>query len=510
MQGTIEIPGFPSRSAEKGLPWEGGEGVPRAYLRQLHGHAILRDLVHAFRRSHHREYLDHALSIVDDWIRSNPREQPANRMAWHDETTAMRTQSWLLLREAVRGADRRAAFPFDAALAGHAALLASDSFHTTGTNHGMFQDEALLTYACLVPEDENSGAYFDLATRRLLEYFDLMVTPDGVHREHSPAYHNLIAAKISRMARFYASARENETAARLVVLRRRMARYATHVIKPDGEFPLVSDTFESAHPKPKLFQDEEYRWAASRGRRGRRPTETNVVFPDGGYAIFRSSWTRDGSGTYVHFTAAYHSDYHKHSDDLSVWLYHAGDLLTEAGPNGYDYDDPYTAYGYSAHAHNTLLIDGESLPRVDEQSHAVGITDWDVDTETPWATGRNGRFEDSVHTRTVRFEPRENRVVVQDAIESASEHRFTFLWNCAPGVEPEIADGSVILWRDGQEAASMSFDSPQSGDVRRVRGDIEAQRGFRLGGGEPVPVWVLEIDVDPTTSCTMTHVIQLR
>ncbi|MDX1621494.1 MAG: heparinase II/III family protein [Nitriliruptorales bacterium] len=511
MAGTLHIPGFDTKKAPGGkIDWSGSDEPPRAYLRQLHGHAMLRDFAHAHRRTGQRDLLDFAVGIVRDWLQRNPREQPANRMAWHDEATAMRVQSWLLLREELLAVGHGAAKQITHALNDHAALLASEEFHTTGTNHGMFQDESLLTYASLVPEDPLSSSYFELATSRLDAYFDLIVTSDGVHREHAPSYHNLIAGKIKRMATFYEEAGEDETAQQLQTLQRSMSRYATHVIKPDASFPLVSDTFERVRPKPDLFDDDEYLWAASRGQDGVPPRERQVVFPDGGYAIFRNRWSADGNATYIHFTAAYHTDYHKHSDDLSVWLYHNGDLLTEAGPNGYDYDNPFTAYGYSAHAHNTLLVDGESLPRVDDQSDEVHLVAWDVDGPEPWATGRNARFDDLVHERTVRFDPEALHLEVHDLIEGVSAHRYTLLWNCAPGVEPHISEGTVILQRDGEKAATITLESPEPVKLNRVYGDIDARRGFRLGGGDPTPTWVVEIEVESVDELSLTHTIALQ
>lgn len=510
IEGTVSVPGFADVQLEDGrLPWETLDGLPRAHLRQLHGHAVLRDLVHAHRRTQDKAFLAAAVELVEDWIAANPWEAPSDRMAWHDETTAMRVKSWLLLREELLGTDHPWVGQLEAALIEHAELLADDLFHTSGTNHGMFQDEALVTYASLVPQDTSSKTYFMLGTRRLLEYLDLIVTSDGVHREHSPSYHSLIAGKVKRLAMFYADAGEQRTSEHLGEMCARMERYATHVIKPDGSFPLVGDTFSNASPNPGLFESPAYRWAATRGQDGARPSERNVVFPDSGYAIFRDAWRQDGGGTYVHFTAAYHTDYHKHTDDLSVWVYHDGDLLTEAGPNGYDYADPYTIYGYSAHAHNTLLIDGESLPRVDDRTDEVRLVSWDLDGEPARATGRNGRFDAVVHVRTVEVFESAPRIVVHDHVTSETEHLYTFLWNCAPGVVPEQTADGIILRRDGRAVASLTTGGAPI-ETRLHHGDIEARRGFRLGGGPPEPTWTIELVVPNAQGCNLTHEIVLQ
>ena len=122
---------------------------------------------------------------------------------------------------------------------------------------------------------------------------------------------------------------EPDTAAELRGVHARMLDYAVHVIQPDGTWPLVSDTFDSDRIQISLWDDEHYRFAASAGRRGLAPLATVAVFPEAGYAIFRNRWSQDGMGTYLHLAAAYHASYYKHADDLSVWLYHNGPLLTE-------------------------------------------------------------------------------------------------------------------------------------------------------------------------------------
>jgi hypothetical protein len=129
-----------------GVPWGGWEeGTTTSDLRLLHSLLIVHDLVEVGRT----EDLDRAVEHVDDWADANPRERARHRMAWHDETTARRDhradpapRRWLERRprirtdSAVNGLERR--------LADHLALLLEDDFHSTGTNHGMFQDRAAL------------------------------------------------------------------------------------------------------------------------------------------------------------------------------------------------------------------------------------------------------------------------------------------------------------------------------------------------------------------------------
>src|SRR5690606_22503829 len=128
-----------------------------------------------------------------------------------------------------------------------------------------------------------------------------------------------------------------------------MAKYATHVIKPDGKWPLIADTYASNKPLSSMWIDNPYyQYAVTNSKTGEMPLKTNVIFSEAGYAIFRDKWSNNSEGTYVFFTAAYHTSYHKHSDDLSLWIYNDEDIITEAGPYSYTMSDPTTQYAYSS------------------------------------------------------------------------------------------------------------------------------------------------------------------
>src|SRR5699024_1875773 len=85
-----------------------------------------------------------------------------------------------------------------------------------------------------------------------------------------------------------------------------------------------------------VYKSSEYQYAVTQGLLGNTPRLNSLVAADTGVAIFREDW-EDPSSVYIYFSAAYNSDYHKHSDELSVYLVHRGiEILREAGPNGYE------------------------------------------------------------------------------------------------------------------------------------------------------------------------------
>jgi hypothetical protein len=481
-----------------GVPWGGWEeGTTTSELRLLHSLLIVHDLVEVGRT----EDLDRAVELVRDWAAANPREAPADPMAWHDETTARRTSALVRLHDGL--AEREAEDPDGQRRAGlreliadHLALLLDDDFHSTGTNHGMFQDRAALAAAEYLRLREGASQLTDrgwtIARERLLDYYRDFVSGDGVHLEHAPAYHQLIAAAARRDGGFFADLGDEEAAEVLADLHAGMVGYATHVIQPDGTWPLVSDTFGDDAPQVSLWDDPGYRYAATGGAEGRAPDELAVVYEDADYVIMRDRWTDDGRATYLHFTAAYHTDYHKHADDLSVWLYHDGPLLTELGPQGYTMSDPLVQCAFSADAHNIATVAGLELPRTDDRKGDTGLLDVDLSGPVWSASGVNERLDGARLERRVDYDPSAGVVEVTDLIETVEPRAVRLRWHLDPSVTADLEGETLTLVREGLDdvVGTITSDGELTGAL--LRDDAERCAGLRFGGGEPEPTTTVE------------------
>lgn len=483
------------------VPWAGSEdGTTTSQLRLLHGLLIVHDLVDSGRPSD----LDRAYALVLDWVRENPREHPDHAMAWHDETTARRASALVRLHDAYEtdGADpdgdRRRRL--EALLFEHLELLLDDAFHATGTNHGMFQDRAVLFTSAYLElrgrGNELTAEAWATGSERLVAYYRSSLSDGGVHLEHAPAYHQLVAASARRDAGFL-GAFDAEEAAELEDVHAAMVTYATHVVQPDGTWPLVSDTFTRDRPRPNLWDDAGYRYAVTGGAEGEAPAETAVAFPDAGYVIMRDRWSDDGRGTYVHFTAAYHGTYHKHADDLSVWLYHDGPLVTELGPQGYAMQDPLVQCGYSDAAHNIATVEGLELPRTDEWVGRTRLASSDLSGATWTATGVNERIDGASFERHVAYDHAAGVVEVTDRVETDVPRAVRLRWHLDPSVVATVDGDGVVAERDGSEPVTVGFRSEADLDVN-VRGpDPDACTGLRFGGGEPIETSTVEVRTEP-------------
>ncbi|MGX9900577.1 heparinase II/III domain-containing protein [Arthrobacter sp. SA17] len=411
-------------------------------------------------------YADVAMGVVKKWATSYADGLQLPSVSHHDETTAQRLIQLTTLLTRLNGLVSESNFNwlFDLAL-GTADLLASDEFHATGNNHGMFQDLALLYFTVLsdsIPESERLR-FFATATARLHSYFSSAFTSEGVHVENTPTYHLMVAKNVNGVLEILAKI-DHPHANYYRVLLQNAAQYATHALMPNGMYPPISDTTqqpEAAAARQNIFRSEEFAFAASAGRLGSRPSRKTLVLPDSGYAIYRSAWG-DPNATFAFFSAAYNANYHKHSDDLSFFLRSGGiDLLSEAGPYGYDYKDPLTKFGYSSYAHNCLIVDGISLPRTDEGSHLTSLDSQEVRDDGYRVTGRTERLADTKHTREIEIHEESGipEINLVDTIESSGEHSYELLWNLGPEVEAVVHGQGFELHHNGRKAMDLHFEA---------------------------------------------------
>lgn len=480
------------------IDWVGNPTTTRSYYRSLHSLNFLSDYVEAYKHSGNIEYINKSYSIINQWYKKNPANKPAHIMAWHDETTGLRLELLVYFFHETREVltDEQLNYLYRL-IVDHAELLASDDFHTEKTNHGMFQDEALLIFSDYFSEYKLSAFYSNTAKDRLKEYFDYIISMDGVHKEHSPSYNQLIASSINAYANYFEKRGDISFENYLRGLYMLMSDYATYVIKPDGTLPKIGDTFEKDRPNTSLWlENEQYQYAASGGVKGTTPVKQDVVYPDGGYAIFRDGWSSKAN-TYVHITAAYHTDYHKHSDDLSVYIYHDGDVVTEAGPNGYDYHSPFTEYAYSSFAHNTLIVDNNGLPRVDGKYNKTRIIDYQLTKNSPSVTGKNDRYDGVSHTRNLIYEKELNEIIVSDTIASNQSHNYKLLWHLAKDVKPIIQGNLVKLYRDDKEIMEVELSSNQPLSISAVRGQENPVLGWYFNDVNSYdPTYVITVDTN--------------
>lgn len=490
--GDILCGSFPAVSYGDGRCWT--EVHSRSHGRWLHGFLFLADwhltLLGGREGASHQGEAEAVTVVADLFLRwqelvGSSADPP--EMAFHDETTAQRLlQLVRFLDDHAPNVDpsRRAGLE---ELAGVSAnLLMEDDFYGGLNNHGMFQDLALLRYAAHGGWDSpgpTAREASEKAIDRLTTYFRYAFTSDGVHVENSPGYHFMVARQLRDvlpLALLLDPARGSE----LKAIYEGAEEFATHLVYPDGSVAPLGDTKVFAVDQTRhrnTFDGLQFDFAVSGGARGVAPSERSAVFSEGGYAIHRTAWG-DPHAYVLSFKAAYLSGYHHHSDELALTIFGQGHwLLTEAGPFGYEYDNPLTKYAYSQYAHNTVVIDGRSLPRVDPQAGGVALHEvWPREEATLMhVRGVNRRYDaqpqyvDAVHTRELRvLEPAQPlNVEIHDTVQhpDGGVHTYEMLWHVGPGVRTQLTSEGAELFIGSTKALEIGWHGPSEFSAEMVR-----------------------------------------
>ncbi|MET4059728.1 hypothetical protein ABIB35_001260 [Arthrobacter sp. UYP6] len=483
-EGVIHSVQFGEQAFENGLVWN--ETGTRANGRYLHGFLFFIDWTRTILQNADTRCDDAAhaaLRIVSRWIELHPSMEESPEMAYHDETTAQRLINLLSLDLAlvsVLGLEKPD--PVKALMKSTAEILARPDFHAGNNNHGMFQDLALLYYSLLCVEDPAiREQYFGLAMRRLKLYFTSCFTPDGVHVENTPTYHLMVSRQLANVQKL-AQAAGHEDSRYYSSLIQDAETYAAHALMPDGTYPPISDTQQIDTSKSgmgRIFPGSAFEFASTLGRRGIAPVARVLVLPDSGYAIYRSSWA-DPDAVFAFFSAAYNADYHKHSDDLSFFLRSGGrDLLSESGPYGYDYKHPFSRYAYSQYSHNSLIVDGASLPRTDTQGHKVQLHR-ENETSTGFTVlGINDRYFDTTHSRRLHVEETNGvpSFRLNDNVKSSQAHKYQLLWNLGLDVRAHLTENGFDVTHKNEKVMEL-----------RIEANVPVRLSLHKGERKPRPL----------------------
>lgn len=531
---TVRLGAIDSSPIDPKALWE--YGTNRSRGRHAHGFTFVADWLGAAPNLDEKDAADlselmHGMILAWNELFGMSRDS-APEMAFHDETTAQRLLGVVGMLDRFTLTDKQRADLTDFARQ-TAAILIEPDFYGGVNNHGMFQDLALLAWSSIVAtaDDELGDRAWELAADRLHAYFSTCFTAEGVHVENTPTYHVMVARYLPILSDLFVL-----TGSAGADLYDRLlpgaVEYAVHSMTPEALYPPVSDTHHrrlDTAANLSTFPGGEFEYAATGGARGKRPDARTKIFPTSGYAMTRSAWG-DPDATFVHFVCAYNADYHKHSDELSIYLRSGGrDLLCEAGPYGYNWRDPFTKYAYSSAAHNSLVIGGTGLPRTEPQFQRdkgerpmnaleVRIAQ-DDETEV---IGTTCRFRGRVWCRNLNVrhgaEPADSVLAITDTIRSeVGSEDLTFFWHMGPGLTVNLRTAGAEVFDGTEKVMEIEFRAESALKLRVVEGSEEPSiQGWYFpdfGQRIPAPVILLAIraaDLTLTTEVRLSDFVWTR
>lgn len=483
---TVRLP-----SIRPPIAWHGNRG---SFDYSLHAFEPLNYTLRAYSYWGEERYLNASLDFAWDWYRENQAQLLGNadqeeaaierilaegsRAVWYDMAVGQRIYRLAYLLDALarlENVDDAVLVGLFHALDFHHRLLAREAFFRAGTNHGVYQALGQLAAARRFSWHEGHKFYLELATKRVRQLVDRQFFPSGVHREHSPGYHYMVMGSyIGAMASGVIEA--PDIAERLL----RAEDALAWMIKPDGYMATFGDSDSrriQSHSKAVAhrYRSAALRYVASGGAIGAGPPVGVKAFLDAGYAFARLRGS-GGNEAYLAQIAGFHSRVHKHADDLSfIWYDHGRDILIDPGRyaytekktapgsdlyrEGFWYADPRRIYVESTRAHNTVEIDGRSLPRngvkapgsylryAGEQA-GLAVTDCSA-----W------HFRTVRHRRRLIMAPGHFLMVLDwlyDRSGASHDYRQWFTFHSSWSL---VVDGSLVRGKSNDEmpASSLSF-----------------------------------------------------
>ena len=377
------------------------------------------------------QQLRHLVSETERWIdtygcyaQSVHMDAHTRSMVWHDTATTARLafMAYILLRilPVSHYQDTLVEKIFRSAL-DHFLLLCADHFFTGRHNHGLFQILGLLAFASAWPGVNGTRLVQEISAARLKKLLEVMLSPDGMVREHSPEYHAVILPLLDDIAKFLT----DPNISSFLSMRITHVRSAfTHFIRPNGSLCPFGDTPPEISP----FIEEESFKAYDRCA----ALPPLALFPQSGYAFLRIRQPDEShkEASYIAFQGAFYSLVHKHCDDLSfIWSEGKENLLIDSGmqygyegklssgpllEKGFYYSVPNRVYCESVHAHNCVEINGTCYSRNVKPYGALPFSGCQLPENRWMLEGTWQRPEGFLQKRTLVFSPARWLLVMDD------------------------------------------------------------------------------------------------
>jgi hypothetical protein len=239
----------------------------------------------------------------------------------------------------------------------HCHMLMLPSFFRAHSNHGFYQAMGLAATVRRLGDYASSRGWDAVAREQVEIAVDAQFFPEGMHREHSPAYHRMVFGSLLNARRSHLLPAETDT------LALRAEEALNWTVMTDG---TVANFGDSDLVTPRVVQLSP--------RFGVRH------YPESGYGFARIPAAENATGdSYLAQLSAFHSRVHKHSDHMTfIWQDRGLPILGDSGRYGYSgrtkkgdelwkqgfwYEDPRRIYCESTSAHNCVEVDGRSYRR---------------------------------------------------------------------------------------------------------------------------------------------------
>lgn len=290
-------------------------------------------------------YFSYCLDAIHCWIK-HAKQNKDSPLAWHDHATAFRVRNlsnWLLFCHSAGcpvSDDTRTA-QFASLIIEHLGWLQEDKNYSRHTNHGFDQAIIGLTIGLMFAGNDFER-YRQTNRERLKDEVTFAFTDEGVHKENSPGYQKMMLGRLKQL-KTLAQLGEQEISQVGECYIEKAEAFLRAVTLPNGSLPLIGDTRGSDTGLLTEAVDE---------RSGGRIYD----YSKSGYVIFKGI---DGAGKdfFVLLKNCHFSNYHRHDDDLMLYVFYDGKVVFgDGGLLNHNEKDPRRVFLRSHFAHSTPYI----------------------------------------------------------------------------------------------------------------------------------------------------------
>lgn len=368
------------------VDWTYMPGNDPEFIYQMNRHRYFICLGQAYAISGNELYAETFIRLADDWMAHVPLTEESRTVTWREIEAGLRGENWtkaILYFESSPFLTDDFMERFTDCLRRHAEYLvnAQRGFQIS-SNWGVLENHGLFLIGLALGET----SYIDTALERLEEEARIQLFPDGVHWEQSCMYHNEVLHCFQEVIRgLLAFDMEVPGFLTDTVVRMTLADLAW--MKPNRRQPLTGDSDDTdlrdmitvsailsaceGIPEAGLFKGCGYEYPDFESIWDYRakgfqkydavksvlPLQKNWYLEESGNYYIRSSWNPDA--WYLHFRNGSLGGGHGHNDKLHFDVsYHGEDILTDGGRYTY-LPVEKRSWLKSAHAHNTILVDGQ-------------------------------------------------------------------------------------------------------------------------------------------------------
>lgn len=381
MEQTAEVEKFRYPVEWTRMPAEDPE-----FVYQMNRHRYLICLGQAYAMTGDETYAETFVKLLEDWIRNVPLTEESRFTTWRELEAGLRGEYWtkaVLYFEDSQALTDPFMEMFTESLRIHGEyLMQSDRAFLISSNWGVISYSGLFLIGAALGEKR----YMETALERLCENARVQILPDGVHWEQSCMYHNEVMhcfLEVMNALQYSGETVPGEIEGAVAA----MAAADVAWMKPDRCQPMMGDSDETCvkdmlafaavvlaragRPEAEQLKgcgydclDYENIWQLKKDGcriyeqiRRRLPEKKDFFLEESGNYILRTGW--DENARYLRFRCGCLGGGHGHNDRFHVDLADCGeDILVDAGRYQYTYHEEGRVWLRSAHAHNSILVDG--------------------------------------------------------------------------------------------------------------------------------------------------------